>query len=82
MIAVAAGVKVPLAGTLYRSKNATQPMSYVKWTGADDLIALMQEAYNRRLTVSGALLPPCNARFEPQDANQLWLIGSHIWSTI
>src|SRR4051812_9974225 len=22
--------------------------------------------------VSGTLLPPCNARFEPQDANRLW----------
>jgi hypothetical protein len=32
--------------------------------------------------VSGTLLPPCNARFEPQDANRLWHIGSHIWSTI
>ena len=34
------------------------------------------------LNVSGTLLPPCNARFEPQDANRLWHIGSHIWSTI
>ena len=34
------------------------------------------------LCVSGTLLPPCNARFEPQDANRLWHIGSHIWSTI
>ena len=33
-------------------------------------------------SVSGTLLPPCNARFEPQDANRLWHIGSHIWSTI
>jgi hypothetical protein len=32
--------------------------------------------------VSGTLLPPCKARFEPQDANRLWHIGSHIWSTI
>ena len=35
-----------------------------------------------RSSVSGTLLPPCNARFEPQDANRLWHIGSHIWSTI
>ena len=35
-----------------------------------------------RESVSGTLLPPCNARFEPQDANRLWHIGSHIWSTI
>ena len=33
-------------------------------------------------SLSGTLLPPCNARFEPQDANRLWHIGSHIWSTI
>jgi hypothetical protein len=25
--------------------------------------------------VSGSLLPPCNARFEPQDANRLGQIG-------
>ena len=37
---------------------------------------------NHALIVSGILLPPCNARFEPQDANRLWHIGSHIWSTI
>jgi hypothetical protein len=33
-------------------------------------------------TVSGSHPPPCNARFEPQDANRLGQIGSHIWSTI
>ena len=32
--------------------------------------------------VSAAPLPPCNGRLERQDANQLWQIGSHIWSTI
>jgi hypothetical protein len=32
--------------------------------------------------VSGALLPPCNAWLESQDANQLGRIGWHIWSTI
>jgi hypothetical protein len=29
-------------------------------------------------TVSGSLLPPCNARFKPQDANRFGRIGSHI----
>jgi peptidoglycan/LPS O-acetylase OafA/YrhL len=32
--------------------------------------------------VSGAAPPPCNARFDRQDANQLGQIGSHIWLTI
>jgi hypothetical protein len=35
-----------------------------------------------RRIVSAAPLPPCNAQFEPQDANRLGQIGSHIWSTI
>ena len=36
----------------------------------------------RLMIVSGSLSPPCNARFEPQDASRLGQIGSHIWSTI
>ena len=32
--------------------------------------------------VSGAALPPCHARREPQDANHLGQRGSHIWLTI
>ncbi len=35
-----------------------------------------------RYEVSDSLSPPCNARFEPQDASRLWQIGLHIWSTI
>ena len=42
----------------------------------------LRRAATCRCIVSGTLLPPCNARFEPQDANRLWHIGSHIWSTI
>jgi len=37
---------------------------------------------DRGLIVSGAAPPPCNARFDRQDANQLGQIGSHIWLTI
>ena len=41
----------------------------------------VQFAFSLR-NVSGALLPPCNAWLESQDANQLGRIGWHIWSTI
>ena len=33
---------------------------------------------NSNWTVSGILLPPCHAWLEPQDANRLGQIGSHI----
>ena len=38
--------------------------------------------YEDGYMVSGAAPPPCNARFDRQDANQLGQIGSHIWLTI
>ena len=33
---------------------------------------------NGQYKVSGSLLPPCNARFKPQDANRFGRIGLHI----
>jgi hypothetical protein len=47
-----------------------------------DEYRIVINAAQRRLIVSGSHPPPCNARFEPQDANRLGQIGSHIWSTI
>lgn len=73
-----AGIALP-KGNASRLAYMSEFLARLKRDGS--LQGIINSAELRGI-VSGTLLPPCKARFEPQDANRLWHIGSHIWSTI